>query len=60
MISIDVGDKSAESKQLMKDYNVSGFPTIVLVDQSNQEKSLEVYEGSRDKSALQAYVAEKL
>ena len=60
MISIDVGDKSSESDKLMQEYNVSGFPTIVLVDQSNQQKSLEVYEGSRDKSALQAYVSEKL
>lgn len=60
MISIDVGDKSPESEQLMQEYNVSGFPTIVLVDQSNQQKSLEVYEGPRDKSALEAYVSEKL
>ena len=60
MISIDVGDKSSESEQLMQEYNVSGFPTIVLVDQSNQEKSLEVYEGARDKSSLEAYVSNKL
>lgn len=60
LISINVGDKTSESEQLMQEYNVSGFPTIVLIDQTNQQKSMEQYEGARDKSSLETYIAQKL
>ena len=60
MISIDVGDNSSESQKLMKEYNVSGFPTIVLIDKSNDKKTIETYEGGRDKSSLESYVNKNL
>tara|TARA_B100000963_G_C22639479_1_gene679558 strand:- start:7567 stop:8052 length:486 start_codon:yes stop_codon:yes gene_type:complete len=60
MISINVGDSSSDSKNIMKEYNVNGFPTIVLIDQTNNKKSIEAYEGGRDKSSLESYVNKNL
>ena len=40
MLAIDVGDKSSESSQLMEEYNVSGFPTVVLVENTGSGKKL--------------------
>jgi thioredoxin 1 len=32
MIKVDVGGKTPEQTQLMKKYNVSGFPTIIMFE----------------------------
>ena len=60
MLAIDVGDKSSESSQLMEEYNVSGFPTVVLVENTGSGKKIEVYEGNRDKTSLETYVNQNL
>ena len=60
MISINVGNNSPESKTIMEEYNVQGFPTVVLIDQSNNKKSIEPYDGPRDKSSLESYVNKNL
>ena len=60
MLAIDVGDKSSESSQLMEEYNVSGFPTVILVENTDSGKKIEVYEGNRDKTSLETYVNQNL
>ena len=60
MLAIDVGDKSSESNKLMEEYNVGGFPTVVLVENTDSGKKIEVYEGNRDKSSLETYVKQEL
>ena len=60
MISVNVGNNSSESQSLMKEYNVTGFPTIVLIDQNNNKKVIEPYEGKRDKASLENYVNQKI
>ena len=52
MLAIDVGDKSSESSKLMEEYNVNGFPTVILVENTDSGKKIEVYEGNRDKKYL--------
>ena len=44
----------------MKEYNVDGFPTIVLVDKSGSNNEINVYEGERTKESLEEYVNSKL
>tara|TARA_Y100001970_G_C14198075_1_gene839355 strand:+ start:1550 stop:1966 length:417 start_codon:yes stop_codon:yes gene_type:complete len=60
LISVNVGDNSSESKKVMKEYNVEGFPTIILIDQTSSSKKMNVYEGGRDKTSLQTYVSENM
>ena len=60
MLAIDVGDKSSESSKLMEEYNVNGFPTVILVENTDSGKKIEVYEGSRDKTSLETYVNQQL
>ena len=58
LISVNVGGDSTEESKLKRDYNVEGFPTIILIDKTNNSK--EVYEGGRDKNSLQTYVNENM
>ena len=44
----------------MEEYNVGGFPTVVLVENTDSGKKIEVYEGNRDKSSLETYVKQEL
>lgn len=55
MLAVDLGDKSDESRQLMEEYEVDGFPTIVLIKNNGNNKSLEKYEGPRDTISLLNY-----
>ena len=60
LVKVNVGDSSEESEKIMKEYNVDGFPTIVLVDKSGSNNEINVYEGERTKESLEEYVNSKL
>ena len=60
MIKVDLGQQNSKSEELMNKYNVSGFPTVVLVDNTQSHEVLEVYEGERTKTSLTRYVNSKM
>ena len=44
----------------MEEYNANGFPTVMLVENTDSDKKIEVYEGNRDKTSLETYVNQQL
>jgi thiol-disulfide isomerase/thioredoxin len=51
-IELEEVDCSNEAPALAKEYNVGGFPTLILVNGSNKV----TYEGSRTKDALVSFI----
>jgi protein disulfide-isomerase-like protein len=60
LVKVNVGDSSSENEEIMKKYNVDGFPTVVLVDNSSGNTNLNVYEGERTKEGLEEFVQSNL
>lgn len=56
LMKVNVGNGTDAEQEIMEKYNVNGFPTVVLVDNTNSFQSLEVYEGERTKDSLVQYV----
>lgn len=59
MIKVNLGDKNTQNEEIMEKYNVSGFPTIVFVDNTQTSQVLEVYEDDRTKDKLTSFVNSK-
>ena len=53
MVKIDLGDsKDAEQQKISKKYNIDGFPTILLLDNGEIEKT---YEGGRNAKDFETF-----
>ncbi len=54
MIKLNLGENTKENEDLMKKYNVDGFPTILKLSNGSIK---EVYSGARDEKSLKSFVS---
>lgn len=58
MLSVNVGDRSNDSEELITEFKVNSFPTIVLLN--NDNSTVEIYEGNRDKTSIESFAKNNL